>query len=52
MKIGYDSSMKEKEKTADLASKEDKFKLPPFPIKAMDELIGEPDPDEMPPVND
>jgi hypothetical protein len=36
----------------DITIKEDKFKLPPFPIKAMDELIGEPDPDEMPPVND
>lgn len=36
----------------DITIKEDKFKLPPFPVKAMDELIGEPDPDEMPPVND
>ena len=36
----------------DITIKEDKFKLPPFPIKAMDELIGEPDPDEVPPVND
>ena len=36
----------------DITIKEDKFKLPPFPIKAMDELICEPDPDEMTPVND
>ena len=31
--------------------KDDKFKLPAYPMKAMDEIIGEPDPDEMPPVS-
>ena len=28
--------------------KDDKFKLPSYPVKAMDEIIGEPDLDEMP----
>jgi hypothetical protein len=31
--------------------KEDKFKLPPFPIKAMEEIIGDIDSDEMPVVS-
>lgn len=34
----------------DIIIKDDKFKLPAYPVKAMDEVIGEPDPDEMPPV--
>lgn len=32
--------------------KDEKFKLPNFPIKAMDAVIGEPDPDEMPPISE
>lgn len=36
----------------DIIIKDDKFKLPAYPMKAMDEIIGEPDPDEMPPVNE
>lgn len=32
----------------DIKIKDDKFKLPSFPIKAMDEIIGEADLDEMP----
>jgi hypothetical protein len=35
----------------DIIIKDDKFKLPAYPQKPMDEIIGEPDPDEMPPVN-
>ena len=31
--------------------KEDKFKLPPFPVKAMEEIIGDVDSDEMPVVS-
>ena len=31
--------------------KDEKFKLPAYPIKLMDEIIGEPDPDEMPPIS-
>ena len=32
--------------------KDDKFKLPSYPVKAMDEIIGEPDLDEMPPAQE
>lgn len=32
--------------------KDDKFKLPSYPVKAMDEIIGEPDLDEMPPTQE
>ena len=34
-----------------LVEKEDKFKLPPFPVKAMEEIIGDVDSDEMPVVS-
>ncbi|MFA9239993.1 MAG: hypothetical protein ACEQSQ_08935 [Candidatus Paceibacteria bacterium] len=32
--------------------KDDNFKLPSYPVKAMDEIIGEPDLDEMPPTQE
>ena len=32
--------------------KDDKFKLPSYPVKAMDEIVGEPDSNEMPPINE
>jgi hypothetical protein len=32
--------------------KDEKFKLPAFPVKSMDEIIGEPNPDEMPPISE
>lgn len=32
--------------------KDEKFKLPAYPIKSIDEIIGEPNPDEMPPISE